>query len=68
MYHAKIDQKDVVYIVNDLNDLEAMSSVGYPVAPADAAPAIKKIAKIVTNTRGGEGVIREFWDIISQCQ
>ena len=65
---ANIDRKNVVYIGNDLNDLEVMEYVGYPVAPADAAPAVKKIARTVTEARGGDGVIREFWDILSQCR
>jgi len=63
---AKIDRKKVVYIGNDLNDLEVMEYVGYPVAPADAAPAVRKIARTVTEANGGDGVIREFWDILSQ--
>lgn len=54
----------VVYVGNDINDLEAMRIVGYPIAPADAHIEIKKIAKIVTKTCGGDGVIREVVDFI----
>lgn len=54
----------VVYVGNDINDLEAMEVVGYPIAPADAQIEIKKIAKIVTKARGGDGVIREVLDFI----
>lgn len=54
----------VVYVGNDINDLEAMKIVGYPIAPADAHIEIKKIAKIVTKTRGGDGVVREVVDFI----
>lgn len=54
----------VVYVGNDINDLEAMEVVGYPIAPADAHIEIKKIAKIVTKARGGNGVIREVVDFI----
>jgi YrbI family 3-deoxy-D-manno-octulosonate 8-phosphate phosphatase len=50
----------VVYLGNDLNDLQAMETVGFPVAPADAHPQIKAIAKLVTKAKGGEGVIREL--------
>ena len=32
----------VVYVGNDINDLEAMEIVGYPIAPADAHIEIKK--------------------------
>lgn len=56
--------KEVAYIGNDLNDLDVMEYVGYPVAPKDAATEIKKVAKMVTNAKGGEGVIREFLDFL----
>lgn len=55
----------VVYVGNDINDLEAMKIVGYPIAPANAHIEIKKIAKIVTRARGGDGVIREVVDLIT---
>ena len=54
----------VIYIGNDLNDLEAMKVVGYPIAPQDADKRIKKVAKIVTKSKGGEGTIKEFFDDI----
>lgn len=49
----------VMYIGNDLNDLEVMKIVGHPVAPADAHTEIKKVAKLITTAKGGEGVIKE---------
>jgi 3-deoxy-D-manno-octulosonate 8-phosphate phosphatase (KDO 8-P phosphatase) len=52
----------VIYVGNDLNDLEVMKIVGFPVAPADANPKIKKIAKLTTEAKGGEGVVRELSD------
>jgi len=55
-----------MYIGNDLNDLEVMKIVGFPVAPADAYLKIKKIAKLVTETKGGEGVIRELLDVFME--
>ncbi|MFH1616277.1 MAG: HAD hydrolase family protein [Planctomycetota bacterium] len=58
------DRRKVVYVGNDVNDLEAMKVVGFPVAPADAHSEIIKIAQLVTRARGGEGVIRELCDVI----
>lgn len=54
----------VAYVGNDTNDLEAMFMVGVAVAPADAHPKIIAMADLVTQTRGGEGVIRELADCI----
>jgi len=57
------DLQKVVYVGNDLNDLEVMKIVGFSVAPADAHPDIKSLAKLVTNAKGGTGVIRELSDV-----
>ena len=62
----KYNLSKVVYIGNDINDLEAMKIVGYPVAPADAHVEVKKIAKIITKTMGGHGVIGELLDIFME--
>ena len=56
----------VVYMGNDLNDLEAMSLVGYAVAPADSHPQIKRIADLVLRTAGGHGAVRAFCDYLLQ--
>ena len=55
-----IDLAKVLFVGNDVNDLDAMRLVGYPVAPADAHPHVLAIAKYVTQARGGEGVIKEL--------
>ena len=56
--------RKVLYVGNDINDLEAMKSVGYPVALQDAARDIKKIAKAIINVNGGEGAIRALYERI----
>jgi len=56
------DLNKVVYVGNDLNDLEVMKIVGFPVAPADADPKIKSVAKLITKSKGGEGVVKELSD------
>lgn len=59
-----IDLKKVIYVGNDINDLEVMKVAGYSVAPSDASKEIKNIADIITKAKGGEGVIRELLDIL----
>jgi len=56
----EIDIKKVLYIGNDLNDLDVMHLVGFPMAPADAHSQVLRIARHVTLARGGEGVIKEL--------
>lgn len=59
-----IDKESVVYVGNDINDLEAMLYVGYPITPQDAHESIRKISKYITKAKGGKGVIRELFDIL----
>jgi len=55
---------ETLYIGNDVNDLEAMLTVGFPVCPKDAYPEIKKIAKLIIPVPGGYGVIRKLLDYL----
>jgi len=59
-----IDLAKVLYVGNDVNDLDVMRIVGYPVAPADAHPKVLAIAEHVTQSRGGEGVIKELSELM----
>ncbi len=54
------DIKNVMYVGNDLNDYEAMRVVGFPVAPGDAHPKIRALAKTVLHKKGGEGAVAEL--------
>lgn len=56
----------IVFVGNDINDLEAMQFCGYSICPADAHENIKSKSKIVLKTNGGNGVIRELFDIIKK--
>lgn len=57
---AGIGLQRTIFVGNDLNDLGVMKLVGFPVAVADAHPAVKAIARIVLSTRGGDGAAREL--------
>ena len=52
--------EEVVYAGDDIPDYEAMRHAGLSVAPADAAPEIKEIAKYISPLNGGQGVGREI--------
>ena len=59
-----IDFRNVCYIGDDINDVEAIKLVGFGCAPADAMPQVKAVAKYVAITEGGRGVVREVADKI----
>lgn len=66
LYMNKIKKENTIYFGNDLNDLEAMRLVGYPVAPSDAHKDVKRVAKVITKAKGGDGVIRELLNVFKK--
>ena len=61
--HTKIDINRIVYMGDDIPDLEVMKKVGLSCCPSDAAPEIKDISDYISYKKGGKGCVR---DIIEQ--
>lgn len=57
-----INYSEVVYIGDDINDIEAMSKCQIKVCPKDSVKKVQTIANIILEKNGGEGCIREFVD------
>ena len=55
---------EVVYIGDDVNDIELMNKVGMSVSPFDGIAQAKKIADYVCTKSAGNGVLREVADLI----
>lgn len=55
---------DVVFVGNDVNDLECLRIVGTPVAVADAVPEVLDEAVWTLRLPGGAGALRELCDAI----
>ena len=53
---------------NDIQDIECMKSLGFPVAVNDAYEEAIEVAKYVTKRRGGYGAVREVCDLIYAAQ
>lgn len=60
--------KVVAYVGDDLPDLGPMSRCGWPVAVADANPAVKRAASYVTRQTGGCGAVAEVIELILHKQ
>jgi len=60
----EIKRKEIVYVGNDVNDLECMTWVGVPVAVADAVEEVRDVAIYVTEKLDGYGAVREVCDLI----
>ncbi len=55
---------EIAYVGDDLNCKELLLNVGFAFCPSDAVKEIKSLSNIfVLNSKGGEGVIRELYNI-----
>src|SRR5690606_13573357 len=55
---------EVAYIGDDINDIKVFQAVGFSACPSSAPEYIKKIVDRVMTKKGGEGVFREFVELI----
>ena len=62
----KVDPAKVVFVGNDINDLECLKAVGCGVAVKDAHEQIFNSAKLILEHNGGQGAVREICDLIMQ--
>lgn len=60
--------EEIVYVGDDIPDFHVMQSVGLSVAPADAAPEIREIAKYISHCKGGQGVGRDIIEQVMKTQ
>jgi len=60
----KVELKDVAFLGNDINDIDALKIVGHPFGVFDCFPELNDIIIYKTKKRGGEGAVRELCDLI----
>jgi len=60
--------KEVAYIGDDVNDLQALKAVGFSASPADGLPDIVAAVDYVCRKKGGEGAVREIVEMILNAQ
>jgi len=60
---TQLDPAEVIFMGDDIPDMEAMQMTGLPVCPADAVPDIIEISCYVSQYKGGEGCVR---DVVEQ--
>jgi len=56
--------KEIAYIGDDINDIEISKLVGLSASPLDGVVRLKKNVDYVCRNKGGNGVFREFADLI----
>ena len=60
----EVSSDEILYIGDDVNDVELLKKEGLSVCPYDAIESVKKKCNYVCNAKGGDGVLREIADII----
>ena len=65
---AKVTDSQVAYVGDDLPDLTVMRRCAWPVAVANAAPDVKRIARYVTRACGGSGAVAEVVELLMRKQ
>lgn len=59
MNECQLETAQVLYMGDDIPDLEVMQLAGMPCCPADAIPEIMEKAVYISHLKGGEGCVRD---------
>ncbi|MEO7530342.1 MAG: HAD hydrolase family protein [Sediminibacterium sp.] len=59
MKQHHLSKEKILYMGDDIPDLEVMQISGLPCCPADAAQEIKEVAVYISHVKGGEGCGRD---------
>lgn len=63
-----VSENEVLYVGDDWGDLFLMTHFGVSATPRDGSTQNKKIADIVTKTKGGEGVLAEVIEMVMKAK
>jgi len=63
-----LQPEDVLYMGDDIPDLQVMAACGCPCAPADAAPEVQAAALYVSPKDGGHGCVRDVVEQVLKAQ
>ena len=63
-----VEDEEIAYLGDDLLDIPILKKVGFPICVQNAHPLAKRLAKLVTKAKGGEGAVREVVDLILKAK
>ena len=55
---------NIAYIGDDINDIKIMKLVGFSGCTSDSTKEAKSVSDFICKTKGGQGALREFVDLI----
>jgi len=59
-----VKPNEILYIGDDINDIEIIKKIGFSSCPNNAVNNVKKIVDYICKINGGEGVLREMTEVI----
>jgi 3-deoxy-D-manno-octulosonate 8-phosphate phosphatase (KDO 8-P phosphatase) len=68
MLRKGLKAEEIVFMGDDIPDLNVMKEVGLPACPADAAPEVKAISKFISEYPGGKGAVRDLIERVLKVQ
>ena len=63
-----LNAENMIYMGDDIPDLECMRKVGIPVCPADAAMEVIEASRYVSEFNGGHGAVRDIVEQVLRAQ
>jgi 3-deoxy-D-manno-octulosonate 8-phosphate phosphatase (KDO 8-P phosphatase) len=63
-----LKDSEILYMGDDIPDLEVMKTVGFAVCPADAVAEIKAVSKYISQKEGGNACVREVLEMVLKEQ
>lgn len=63
-----LQDEEIIFVGDDIPDLEVLNRVGCPCCPADACPEVKKACLYVSHRVGGHGCGRDIIEQVLKAQ
>ncbi len=63
-----LDYSQVLFVGNDLNDIECIKKAGIGIAVADSYPQVLEAADYITEHQGGKGAFREICELVLKAR
>jgi len=68
MQKNNIQPESILYMGDDIPDIQAMAMVGFASCPADAVEDIKAISHYISPLQGGKGAVRDIIEKVIRLQ
>ena len=68
MQEKGLKSDEIVFMGDDIPDINVMQQVGLPACPSDAVPEVKAISKFISENPGGKGAVRDLIERVLKIQ